>query len=638
MLDYLRKRVKSLFTKIVFGILIVVFAFWGVQVARRGNKGYLASIGKDTFVTVPEFQRELDRRLDMYAKIYGRRPTPSMIKLMGLKESVLYDIINRKLLLLAADDLGVRATDDEIREKVESMKVFRRNGQFIPYLYKTVLRANNLTPEEFESMVANDIVVEKLRNSITESIPAPTEGELYYMYKIDREKLNLLFVSFKPSEFLSKVKVTKEEEKNYYKEHQDEFMTPKKLSGELVILEKSAFLDEVKVKKSDIEEYYNINADDFFVPRSYRLERILIKVPEDAKEALKKKKKALAEKILKRLKKGANFERLAKRYSDDPLTRKKGGDMGVVEENKLEKPVIDAISKLKKGGITGIIKTRKGFEIYKLLSVEPARYKKLNEVKDQIVNILKRKNVGKVLIRRAGEVFDRVSGEGKKPSQVVKDKKIKIIPIKGFFPGESLPFVGSDTSFTEKCFSLKVGELTEPYKTKSGDYAMFYLTGITPPRKKSFKEVEEDIRTLLKNRKAEEACKEEAFRFNDKLLKEKDIFRVSKEFNVKPKETGFFFRRIGHIPGVGWVPKKDLLYAFSNERRFLDSPVRIGKTYFVFQLKGIKVPTKEEFDKDKASFKKEILRESRAEAFGSFIDSLREIYKVKINWNLFKTL
>ncbi len=384
MLDYMRKRVKSTFTKIVFGIIIIVFCFWGIQIARRSTGNYLVTIEKNVHVTIPEFEKELERRLRVFERIYGRRPTSEAVKLMGIKEDVLFSLINRKLLVLAGMEMGFTATPEEVRSEIESMRVFKKGGRFSPYLYRTILRANEMTPEEFEEGVAEDIIIKKLKLSIRKIIPPPTDAELYQMFRVDREKLNLLYVSFDPSSYKDRIKLTEEEERRYYEENHEKFMSPEKLKGKLIVFDKENFTDEVKVTDKDIKDYYDLHADDYYVPASYHLEIITFKSMSDARKALEK------------LKNGESFEKLARLYM------KKGTwDMGFVREDKLPKEIASSVKKLKKGEISEILRTSEGFSIVKLVDRKPGRYRELREVKDEIKKSIKLRKAENIAFYRA---------------------------------------------------------------------------------------------------------------------------------------------------------------------------------------------------------------------------------------------
>ena len=144
---------------------------------------------------------------------------------------------------------------------------------------------------------------------------------------------------------------------------------------------------EVKLKISlDVEEarrYYETNQDKFFHGRQYRLQHILIKnIPGKESEA-----EAKAQEVLAKIKEGTDFSLLAKEYSEDPNTLA-GGDLGFLEKDKLIPEMKEVVENLKVGEVSGVIKTRLGYEIIKVGAIKEASAKGFDEVKGEITQKL----------------------------------------------------------------------------------------------------------------------------------------------------------------------------------------------------------------------------------------------------------
>ena len=146
-----------------------------------------------------------------------------------------------------------------------------------------------------------------------------------------------------------------------------------------------------------VEKYYKDNRENFRRPIAYRASHLLIMPfpPEMIKnskiEDLQEKKEELREKarkkilkIQKKLKNGSDIEELAKKYSHDESTSKKGGDLGFFYAEAVEKTFTDAVAKLKVGEISGIVETKFGFHLIKLTETKPAEYALFSEMKESI--------------------------------------------------------------------------------------------------------------------------------------------------------------------------------------------------------------------------------------------------------------
>lgn len=148
--------------------------------------------------------------------------------------------------------------------------------------------------------------------------------------------------------------------------------------------------DYIKDALSDkeIENYYNEN-----IIGDIKASHILIKpdVDSDAtdeeKQKAENKAKKEAEKIIKKLKDGEDFAKLAKEYSDDTSTAKDGGNLGYFNTDDMDENFMDAVKKLNNNEYTKEpVKTQYGYHI--ILKVDQKDKPKLKEVKDDIKTTL----------------------------------------------------------------------------------------------------------------------------------------------------------------------------------------------------------------------------------------------------------
>jgi hypothetical protein len=86
-------------------------------------------------------------------------------------------LIHSKLWTLAAKDMGVTVSPTELRDDIVRRPDFQKNGQFDPELYRRLLAANRLTPALFESMHTTELLREKARTLVRDSV-ALTPAEI----------------------------------------------------------------------------------------------------------------------------------------------------------------------------------------------------------------------------------------------------------------------------------------------------------------------------------------------------------------------------------------------------------------------------------------------------------------------------
>jgi FKBP-type peptidyl-prolyl cis-trans isomerase (trigger factor) len=117
---------------------------------------------------------------------------------------------------------------------------------------------------------------------------------------------------------------------------------------------------EKKFKES-IQSFYGWNMHDF--RRAIYTKRIL---PQKLQPIYSTDQRKKAEDILVQINAGANFEELAKQYSEDPSNKDKGGDLGFVSKGTFVKEFEDAAFNLQPGQVSGIVESPYGFHIIKV--------------------------------------------------------------------------------------------------------------------------------------------------------------------------------------------------------------------------------------------------------------------------------
>ncbi len=158
------------------------------------------------------------------------------------------------------------------------------------------------------------------------------------------------------------------------------------LSNDLLATEylKKEIVEKIDVSENDIQLYYKAHQEEFTTPEMVRARHILIKVDKSASEDAKKKAKEKAEGILKRIKSGEDFAKLASELSDDPGSKENGGDLGFFPKGKMVPNFEKAAFALKPGEMSSIVETPFGFHIIKVEEKKEAVIEPYDKVKDKV--------------------------------------------------------------------------------------------------------------------------------------------------------------------------------------------------------------------------------------------------------------
>lgn len=164
MLKMMRHHAKYFY--VLFFIVILSFLFWGVgTVDKTSSGGIVAEVGKQK-ITQEEYYRAYDNAFKFYRDLYKEKFDEEMQKKLNLKDKVLDSLIGNRVLLLAAEENGIKVSDEELNEAITNEPAFMRNGVFDSQVYQNTLRLSRMSPEVYEPMKRQELVITKMTRLI----------------------------------------------------------------------------------------------------------------------------------------------------------------------------------------------------------------------------------------------------------------------------------------------------------------------------------------------------------------------------------------------------------------------------------------------------------------------------------------
>lgn len=162
---------------------------------------------------------------------------------------------------------------------------------------------------------------------------------------------------------------------------QEELLANNFLAMQYIKIEVS---DKITVTDEDVRRYYEQHQEEFRVPERVKASHILIRIAVSAPEDEKKKAREKAEGILKKIKGGDDFAKLASEFSDDPGSKARGGDLGFFGRGMMAKPFEDAAFSLKPGEVSDLVETQFGYHIIKVEEKTEAQTEPFETVKEKV--------------------------------------------------------------------------------------------------------------------------------------------------------------------------------------------------------------------------------------------------------------
>lgn len=368
MLEAIRERSKGWLAKITLILIALGFSLFGLDtyLNQAGSNVAVAEVD-GTNITLQEYSNAL-QNLRNQLQAEGKTDA-AMLDSPIVRQAVLDRLITSRLLSVEAREENFRISDEQLSKYIVAMPEFQQGGKFSQTAYDDILAQNRLTPSDFESRMRNELLQQQVRTGVAALAYQPTSVANHAL-QIQQQKREVSVVEIKTSQFLPQVKVEPSEVQAYYEKHKDKFYVPEQVKLDYVMLSANALIPKVQVSDEEAKQFYQANAEKFQGNEQRRASHILIgfgagATPQD-KEAARKK----AEEVLAEVKQHPDqFEALAKKYSQDPGSAEKGGDLGLFGRGMMVKPFEDAVFSMKPGEISDLVESEFGYHIIKLTEI-----------------------------------------------------------------------------------------------------------------------------------------------------------------------------------------------------------------------------------------------------------------------------
>jgi peptidyl-prolyl cis-trans isomerase D len=629
MLDFLRKKKRSWIITILLGLIIVVFiAFYGGSQQPTGVTSHVAEVNGES-ISQREFIVHYQRTVERYREMFKGSFTPELLKNLNIKQSLLEEMIEARLVLQEARRLGLSATDEELMNAIAQVPEFHVNGRFNKERYIQLLRANRLTPAQFEEDQRKQLTIQRLLGVLADAAHV-TEAEVRERYRFEQEKINLQFIRFSVSDNLSEVKITDEDVQKFYDRNKESLKEPLKVQVEYIPYSFEQFSGPVQLTDKEVEDYYSANrATKFTTPKQAKVRYIMVRLDAGADAKQKEAAQALANRIVAEARGGKNFADLAKKESQDP-SAEKGGEIGWLNQGQLPEALDKQIFALAKGEISEPIETPVGFHIVKVEDIKEEKTLSLAEAKPVITRELKLEK-GKYEAAKIADRDREKAASGNDLAKIAQESGSSLKTTRLFSEGEVLPEIGPTQDFYKTALALKAKEVSSVIEGPNAYYvlkAKERTEAIVPP----LDAVRGKIEKGLKESKAYEMSVQQANDSLDQVKKERNLAKLARDKKLKLEETGWFARNTQQLPKVGELQNLTAgSLALSARKPIPDRIFTQADAAFVFAFKEAQPADMAQFEKDKSQLMQQALAEARQRILLKFKDELKAKAKIEIN-------
>jgi len=565
-----------------------------------------------------EYRITYKRLIDQVRQSFGNNANEELIKSLQLEQKALDQLVDNLLMRQEASELDIQVSDEALSQAIRNISAFQVAGVFDPRRYQIILSSNNLTPESFETSQRDALLIQKLNTFITAGVKV-SDAEAVEWFKWNNATVNLDFFLLEDDRYKD-IAVTDEEIAQYFETGKDTYKTDPALKVRYLKFDPKLFVSQVEISDDEIGEYYDEHPAEFQNPKTVEARHILIKVdPQAGPEDVAKAKERI-ESILQKAKNGQDFAELAKQFSEGP-SKDKGGHLGSFRREAMVKPFSDKAFSMKAGDISDPVKTQFGWHIIKVEKVNDASTTSLADATGGIHQKLAADYSKNLAYDSAESVFD-ATFEGNQLEAIATEHNLSLITT-DFFTRQSPPQgVQKKAEFAGAAFNLTEGEVSDIQDFGDGYYIM-EIVEKRPAQIPELSVVEQKVKADLIREKKDEKAKADAEAVLAALKDGVSPQEVGNQFDLKPEVSGFF-KRNDAIPDIGY--ERDLArmaFELSDRNKLPQEVVKGRKGYYVIQFNQRKSPTMDEFDKEKAGIKEQLLQQKRFKIFEAWLEQIK---------------
>ena len=610
------------------GLLLVIAAFIA-SLFVFGQRGFGDGSARDSVATVngeeiprSRYQRAYQAYVNMYSQASRQPITAEFAERIGLDRQVMDALIQEALVVQRARAEGLEATDAEVNAEVHAQAVFHENGRFTRRRFEDVLKRVGIRESSYVEDVRRELTSRRMRGLVTSGVKV-TPAEVEHAFVLRREEVRAAWALVEIGPLIAAATASDDELGKYLGAHPDEFRRPERRKVLSVTLAQKDFLKPVA--DGAVEHYYREHAKEFEESRRVRASHVLVHVPETGGSEGEDKARAKVADVIRRLKAGDDFAKLAKENSEDPGSAPTGGDLGWVGRGEMVPQFEQALFALKKGEISPEpVRTPFGFHAIKVVDVREGGQKPLKDVAAQIRDRLQAEAADKVMTARAEEIRPKLlvakdfAGAAKELGLAASESSVART--------DRVAGAGAPNPIEEAAFNLAPGGVSPPVKTPAGLVLLKAVESI-PAGVPALAEIRDRVALALKREKAGAQALERATQLAEEA-RGSDLLAAAKKAGAVTGETPRFSR----AKPAEKLPGDAMLAALQAPLGSVTAPVVTPQGYYVLRVLERVPPNLGALEAERDKITKEVLTQKQGQSWESWVHAARANANVEVHY------
>jgi peptidyl-prolyl cis-trans isomerase D len=536
-------------------------------------------------------------------------------------------MIQQQVLLQEAQRLGITATDADVLHFLEFgpyRQTFFPGGKFIEKArYTQIINQANMSVTQFEQDVKESIIIQRLQALVTASVTVD-DKDVRAAYLKQNVKIKFDYAVISSADLQKTINPSDSDLEAFFKKNTARYasavpeerrisyfaFTPNDVPGGLQ-----------QPSQQQIQAYYDQHKSEFETQDQARSRHILISVPAGADPKTDAAAKAKAEDVLKQLQAGGDWNALAKKYSDDPGSKDKGGELGFAQRKTMVPEFDNAIFTQKIGDIK-IVKSQFGYHVVQVEERQTAHAQALNEVLPQIQASIFRDTSSQAQENYARALTSEADKNGLEKTAAAHHLQVVTSP-----PVERsgvISALASSKQLLASAFEAKAGDPPQFAPTGEG-YAIFQVTGIVAAHAPAFADWKSHVLDDYRDDQLPALLSKKTQELADKAKQYNDLNKAAKELGATVK-TSDLVNESGQVPDVGDVGQV-APQLFDLSVGSISGPIDAGRTGIVARIVDKQAPSEDDIKKNSDATREQIKDERQSQAFSVFMGTLMDDYK-----------
>ena len=632
------QQLKWILVAIVAVFILFIFVDWGAGGASSASsdRGYAARVNGET-ISYRDFNRAVYFMEENYKRMYGSQFTPEMAQAMGLNRQVLNSLVDERLLLQQARKLHLSATPEEVRKRILAMPALNPDGRFIgPEMYAQFVTTQLQydSPAAFEDDLARQITLEKMESAMENSIIVSNKAA-DAEYRRTSENARIRYVLYPAAKELPNVTVTPQDVDSYYQQNQTKYAHGEQRDLKYLLADVTRIRSQIAPSEDELRKRYESQKESFKRPESAHILHILIKVDPKATPAEQMQAQIKAEALVRQLRAGADFAKLAKENSGDPSSSGNGGDMGFVDQGMTVEPFDQAAFSIPLNTISDPIRSQEyGYHIIKVLERRPPGYRTFEEVRQQ----LSAQMVDQMAKDQARDEIMRVNSkvQQSKPKTTAEftalaTDRVTSNDTEWFAKNSQIPGLGFNSPVVTWAFTAKQGDISEVIQTQRGPIIAF-VEGVRPAGVSPLADIRARVEQDAKLEKARQLSRQ---KLDQAAAGAPSVDAVAAKAGVPAADTTV--TRQGFISGIPGDTSALVDTVMASNVGQVKGPVVAGDGAVVFQVIDMKKVSDTDLAQHRGDYI-DVLRQQQARLLrASLLQRLRKDAAVDVNEKVLQT-